>query len=260
MNLRVLCFVALLALCPSAMASEIILPRLKPKLTPVDPAPQEEAVPAPQQKPKPKPLAIAFPGGNGGWSAASVEAAQADCRSRLAGLDIDFEPMAPIGEEGGCGTPGAILIKAIDGVEIDPPAEANCELAEALHHWIAWSVKPAARESLGKTLTVIHNASAYACRRRNNAATGKMSEHAKANALDISTLGFSDDTSTTIKGDWSGLKRLIGTSGNSPFLSRIRRDACIRFTTVLGPGTDPYHGDHFHIDLARRKNGYRICQ
>lgn len=243
---------AFLAMPLPAHASEIILPRLKPQLKLDEPAPAAKA--------KAKPIAISFPGGNGGWSGDSVAAAQKACRSLLAGLDIDFEAMAPIGNEGGCGTPGAILIKAIDGVEIDPPAEANCALAEALHHWIAWSVKPAAKENLGKKLTVVHNASAYACRRRNNSSTGKMSEHAKANALDISTLGFSDGTSTNIKGDWSGLKQLIGQSGNSTFLSRIRRDACIRFTTVLGPGSDRYHGDHFHIDLAKRRNGYRICQ
>ena len=256
MMLRILFISALFALSQAAAATEIILPRLKPKLKLQPPAATEEQAPVA----KPRPLALRFPGGNGGWSAESVAAAQTSCRSLLAGLDIDFEPLAPIGEEGGCGTPGAILIKAIDGVEIDPPAEANCQLAEALHHWIAWSVKPAARESLGKKLTVVHNASAYACRRRNNSSTGKMSEHAKANALDISTLGFSDDTSTNIKGDWSGLKHLIGLSGNSNFLSRIRKDACIRFSTVLGPGSDPYHGDHFHIDLAKRRNGYRICQ
>lgn len=253
MVIRVLMLTLLLVLPPSALASEIILPRLKPAKAP--PVEAGEVQPAPA-----KALRIAFPGGNGGWPAESVAEAQQDCRKLLAGLDIEFEPLAPIGNEGGCGTPGAILIKSIDGVEIDPPAEANCGLAEALHHWIAWSVKPAAAENLGKKLTVVHNASAYACRRRNNGSSGKMSEHAKANALDISTLGFSDGTSTNIKGDWSGLKQLIGLSGNASFLGRIRRDACIRFTTVLGPGSDPYHGDHFHIDLARRKNGYRICQ
>ena len=107
--------------------------------------------------------------------------------------------------------------------------------------------------------------SAYVCRRRNNSLTGKISEQfatqgfAKANALDIATLGFEDGSSISIKGDWAGLKQLVGLSSQGEFLRRIRRDACIRFTTVLGPGSDPYHGDHFHIDVARRKNGYRIC-
>jgi hypothetical protein len=121
-------------------------------------------------------------------------------------------------------------------------------------------VKPAAEEHLKRKLVVVRNASAYACRRRNNASSGKMSEHAFVNALDISTLGFEDGSSTSIKGDWSGAMQLIGASRKGEFLRRIRRDACIRFSTVLGPGSDPYHGDHFHVDLSRRKSGYRICK
>jgi hypothetical protein len=35
---------------------------------------------------------------------------------------------------------------------------------------------------------------------------------------------------------------------------------CARFTTVLGPGSDWYHEDHVHLDLAERRSGYRICQ
>lgn len=240
---------------PGVAATEIILPRLKPVLkTPADEDSATSAAPTAQ------PIAISFPGGSGDWPTAQVAKAQADCERLLAGLDIQFEPLAPIGKEGGCGTPGAILISSIAGVAIEPPAEANCAFAESLHHWVAWSAKPAAKEHLKKKLTAVRNASAYACRRRNNSASSKMSEHAFVNALDISTLGFEDGSSTTIKGDWSGLKQLISTSGKSTFLARIRRDACIRFTTVLGPGSDPYHGDHFHIDLARRKGGYRICQ
>jgi hypothetical protein len=253
---RILIVAIVLAACSSTNASEIIKPRLKPQAAPVPEVPVEEPATAAAAKP----IAIRFPGGNGDWPAVKVAAAQKACRSKLAGLDIRFDAMAPIGQDGGCGTPGAILINSIAGVAIDPPAEANCDLAEALHAWIAWSVKPAAQEHLGKTLTVVHNASAYACRRRNNSASGKMSEHAYANALDISTLGFDDNSSTNIKGDWSGLKQLVGLSDKSAFLRRIRRDACIRFTTVLGPGSDPYHGDHFHIDRAHRKSGYRICK
>ena len=49
-------------------------------------------------------------------------------------------------------------------------------------------------------------------------------------------------------------------SKNGSFLEDIRKAACPHFTTVLGPGSDPYHGDHFHVDVLQRKGGYRICQ
>ena len=46
----------------------------------------------------------------------------------------------------------------------------------------------------------------------------------------------------------------------SRFQRRIREGACAYFTTVLGPGTDAAHADHFHLDLRQRKRGYRLCQ
>ena len=30
--------------------------------------------------------------------------------------------------------------------------------------------------------------------------------------------------------------------------------------TVLGPGSDGYHEDHVHVDLAERAGGHRMCQ
>jgi hypothetical protein len=30
--------------------------------------------------------------------------------------------------------------------------------------------------------------------------------------------------------------------------------------TVLGPGSDGYHEDHVHVDLAERRNDYRLCE
>jgi outer membrane biosynthesis protein TonB len=47
---------------------------------------------------------------------------------------------------------------------------------------------------------------------------------------------------------------------NKPLRESLRKSACARFTTVLGPGSDGYHEEHIHLDLAERHNNYRICQ
>jgi hypothetical protein len=227
----------------------------------------DRKVPKPRLKPailhqsENPPAQVEFPpiGNLAGWPKDVVSAERLECTERLKGLDIKFVTMAPFGQPNGCGAPAALKVSHIAGVAIVPEAELTCDMSEALHGWISSSLIPAARQNLKRQLVKINNASAYVCRRRNNAATGKLSEHAKANALDISTLGFDDGSSINIKGDWSGLKQILGVSTQGIFLRRIRSDACIRFTTVLGPGSDPYHGDHFHVDVARRKNGYRIC-
>jgi hypothetical protein len=229
-----------------AVARDIPKPRLKPEL-------KTEDVAAPKRK-------LVWPNATGSWPKKDVAEERAQCASLLSGLDITFETLAPLGQPGGCGVAAPILIKAIGGTRIEPPAEANCAFAEQLHGWVTSSLQPSASSILGRELVQIDNASAYVCRRRNHARSGKLSEHAKGNALDIARLRFSGDESSTVKGDWSGLRAKTGTSKKAKFLAMIRRDACIRFTTVLGPGSDRAHGDHFHVDYVRRKSGYRICK
>jgi hypothetical protein len=42
----------------------------------------------------------------------------------------------------------------------------------------------------------------------------------------------------------------------------LRTSACGYFTTVLGPGSNEAHKNHFHFDLALhgRSDNYRICE
>ena len=40
----------------------------------------------------------------------------------------------------------------------------------------------------------------------------------------------------------------------------IRTSVCARFSTVLGPGSDGYHEEHIHLDLAERRNGFKLCE
>jgi hypothetical protein len=240
--------VLVLGLLPAAgaVARDIPKPRLKPEKTVVETVPEAKS--------------LAWPKNTGAWPRKTVEVERAKCATVLRGLALEYETMAPIGKPGGCGTPAPILIRAIRGTVIHPPAEASCVFAEQLHGWVTSSLQPSASSLLGRDLKQIDNASAYVCRRRNNSSSGKLSEHATANAFDIAQLRFAGDERTTVKGDWSSLAAQVGGSKKAKFLARIRRDACIRFTTVLGPGSDRNHGDHFHVDYARRKSGYRICK
>jgi hypothetical protein len=44
------------------------------------------------------------------------------------------------------------------------------------------------------------------------------------------------------------------------FLRQLHRGACKRFTTVLGPEANADHRDHFHLDLAMRRNQSSYCR
>ena len=196
-----------------------------------------------------------------GWPDDVVAEARAQCEKLLAGLPLTYTPLAPIGNQGGCGAPAPILITAVAGVALKPAATQTCDMGAALAGWIAGSVKPAAEEMLQARVTVIHTGTSYNCRRRNNSPTGKMSEHSKANGLDLAGFSFATDRTMAADGNWGqGLAVGAGLPEGGSFLDTIRKSACTSFTTVLGPGSDASHGDHFHLDVLRRKNDYRICQ
>lgn len=218
-------------------------------------ATQSEGPEAAAPEPTPKPA--------GNWPAAVVAAGRAECQTLLSGLDLTYTPVEPIGGQGGCGAPAPIEVTAVAGVKLVPPATQTCAMAAALAAWVAKGVQPAAKRRLGTEVTEIRTATSYACRRRNNGSSGKMSEHSKANALDMSGFTFAKSAGVSVGGkdNWgSGLLEAMGVSKGGSFLDDIRTAACANFTTVLGPGSDPFHGDHFHVDVLQRKGGYRICQ
>lgn len=261
----------LIGLAASAAIASAPIPRAKPTLPVEDLAsPEPAAIPLPRAKPaKPSVADIApspspqrnWPKSTGAWPKAEVQAARAACEKMLKGLDIIWRPDQPIGEPGGCGTPAPIAIAEVAQIRIDPPATVNCPFAAALHGWFSKSVQPMARKQVGAGVIGIRNASSYACRRRNNALSGKLSEHARANALDIAAFDFSKKAQITVAGGGSGLLQKIGLSGKGNFMKAVRKSACSYFNTVLGPGTDKYHGDHFHVDLMKLRPGrFKMCR
>ncbi|WP_421695413.1 extensin family protein [Aestuariivirga sp.] len=249
----------------------------KPRLRPVQPAPLRApvllaiAVPIPKPRPglspkaEPAPSPPAAPDAKDkqSWPSDQITAERAQCGKLLESRDIAYKALDPIGHEGGCGAPAPVLVTRVAGVKLAPPATLTCNMAAALHDWLKNDVQPAARKRLGTEVTEIRTATSYSCRRRNNASSGKMSEHSKANALDMAGFSFAKTAKVAVGGQGNWGDAMVGpvrlTAGGS-FLGAIRLAACSHFTTVLGPGSDPYHGDHFHVDVLQRKGGYRICQ
>jgi hypothetical protein len=134
-------------------------------------------------------------------------------------------------------------------VAVTPPAILRCSFAEAIVHWVREDVVPAVR-SLGGALKSIDNYAAYDCRGRNRIVGARLSEHGKANALDIRSFKLANGT----------VVELTDPAVAKDFRERLRKDSCARFSTVLGPGSDGYHENHVHVDLAERAGGHRMCQ
>ena len=43
-------------------------------------------------------------------------------------------------------------------------------------------------------------------------------------------------------------------------MQAFRTAACGPFKTVLGPGSNADHANHFHLDLQKRRNDYLYCK
>jgi hypothetical protein len=219
------------------------------------------AVPLPRRRPSPEELKLALARNlppvakTGDWSRQAVEEARAKCEQKLKGLDVEFKIKDSVGRPKGCGLAYPLSVSEIAGVAITPAATLNCEMTAALHGWITQVVQPTAREEFNTRLTGLQNASSYACRLRNNSSSGKLSEHALGNALDIADFRFSNRMEASVGGGWSGSIKGLSLASRGGFMKRTRSGACKYFNTVLGPGSDAHHKDHYHLDLMKLRPG-----
>lgn len=147
----------------------------------------------------------------------------------------------------GCGVENAMSIASVSGVRLSTKATMDCGTAKALKQWVDTSAKPALSRK-GGGLREIQVAAHYACRRRNNAKTGKISEHGTGRAIDISGFRMADGSLITVLEHWN-------TRRNGKALQRMHAGACGLFGTVLGPKANRFHVDHFHFDTARYRSG-----
>jgi hypothetical protein len=184
---------------------------------------------------------------------ANVDAAEivpSPCRVALETIG-QIVPLPERKGPGACGGADMVSLEAVklDGgapVTISPPAELRCEMATQMAKWIRDEAAPVFAPA---RLTGILNYDSYECRGRNRVVGAKVSEHGKGNALDIRAFVL------------AGNKQVSPVDYRVPHELRenLKISACKFFTTILGPGSDGYHEQHIHFDIAARHNGYRIC-
>ena len=230
---------------PVAASAFVPLPRPRPVEAPAVASP--EPVPSPgQEQPAGQDKSVV--------PAAPAAPELSACRRALT-EDIAIAPsIPPIHEANGCGGGDLVKLEAVvlrngQRVNLKPAATLRCEMARAVSDWIRDDAAPLA-ESLGSTLNGLDNFDSYECRGRNRVKGAKLSEHGKANALDVRGLDLANGTRLSLTD--RALAREVR--------EKVLLSVCTRFTTVLGPGSDWYHEDHIHLDIAQRRNNYKLCQ
>src|SRR5260370_28878539 len=143
----------------------------------------------------------------------------------------------------------AVVWRNTRGVTENPAAILRCAMATEIANWIRIDMAPLATR-LGSVISDLNNLDSFECRGRNGVAGAKMSEHGRANALDVHDLKLASGQSISFT------DRTVPREVRETVLHSM----CARFTTVLGPGSDGYHEEHIHLDLMERHNNYKICQ
>ncbi|MDX3926924.1 MAG: extensin family protein [Shinella sp.] len=177
------------------------------------------------------------------------------CLAELKAMGAEFAGEMRIDDGNGCGIDRPIrLTKVAPEVALEPAGVMRCQTALALARWVGGSVVPAAKVALPQArLTAVNQASAYVCRKRNGAQTGKISEHAHGNAVDIASFQFTNGKTVPIE------PRQKDSTLEGAFQRTVTASGCLWFTTVLAPGSDAAHENHLHLDVIERKGGYRYC-
>jgi Extensin-like protein C-terminus len=136
---------------------------------------------------------------------------------------------------------------------VAPAATLACPMVSALDRWVTDAVQPAAQRWFGEGVIEIKQISAYSCRSMNGQRGAPISEHAFGNALDVAAFTLADGRKITVKDGWRGAPEERG------FLHDVHAAACQQFSTVLAPGSNAFHYDHIHVDLARHASGRGVC-
>lgn len=126
------------------------------------------------------------------------------------------------------------------------PVETRCEIAARLYLWERHVLQPAARKYLRIGVARIHHYDSYSCRamRTSRGTSGRMSEHATANALDISGFTLANGRQISLLKHWDG------DTPEAKFLRAARNGLCRWFNVTLSPDYNRLHADHFHVDMG----------
>ena len=146
-------------------------------------------------------------------------------------------------------SPGCTALESVQLRDIGTPVTnlgaMTCPLAHAFSTWVQSDLQVPAMGEFGSPVVRVETMGTYACRNINGAATGRLSEHASANAVDVAAFVLRDGRRVSVVNGWGGDEK------DARFLRSVRASACRRFNTVLSPDYNAAHRDHFHFDMGR---------
>lgn len=192
----------------------------------------------------------ATPQMNGPMTAENVR----QCMAGLKSKSVRFAGLPDKSFDGGCRI--IDTVKLMDfGTPTTNLGAMTCPLAANFTDWARYAVLPAAKQYLGSEVVRIETMGTFSCRNINGGSSGKLSEHAFGNAVDVSAFILRDGRRVSVLDGWRGKPE------EQAFLRRLHQSACKRFGTVLSPDYNSAHANHFHFDMSRSmRNGASFCR
>ena len=131
-----------------------------------------------------------------------------------------------------------IPVYLIRGVK-DP---ASCPLALSSALYVEQQAKPLTRQLMASDLRQIDHLGSFACRNIYHREQARRSEHATADALDVSGFRLTDGRRISVLQGWRSDR-------SHPWLAALLSNSCPYFGNALGPEYNAAHANHFHFGM-----------
>ncbi len=193
---------------------------------------------------------------DGAWARTVMPQSEVACRTELRRLGVEFRDLPRISQGNSCGIDHPVKLSGLSGgIDVKPAVTLNCQVTLAFAKWVKNDLAISARTRYLTGIRQIQPMGGYSCRKMNNSRQryNPMSEHARGNAIDIGRITLKNGHDIDVR------KKGLFSFREGGLLKSVRGDSCKYFSTVLGPGSNAEHWNHFHFDLRSRKGGRQYC-
>lgn len=178
------------------------------------------------------------------YKLSTLQADPALCDQALATSGLRYVRQADSPANAKCPLQNVIRVQGGD-TALSSSFVASCPLAVALALFERHQLQHTAQRIFAQPVTQIDHLGSYACRNVYNRSSGRLSQHASANALDVAGFRLADGRRISVLADWNGA------GDKALFLRQVSSGACRSFNTVLGPEYNAAHRNHLHLDMGR---------
>lgn len=160
---------------------------------------------------------------------------------------IRTQPVAD--SAGACPLHNMVRVRDFGPVSLNSSFLASCPLALSSALFVIQQARPLTRTWTGSELVRIEHLGSYACRNIYHRPDARRSEHATAEALDISAFRLANGERVTILHGWRSTK-------TQPWLQALLTASCGYYGNGLGPEYNAAHANHFHLGMR----GFGLCR